>query len=802
MDNLNSDSYPDLIVPCNGTNRIQIFYGTASGVYSNTPDVTLIGNFNSQKAIVADFNNDGRKDLAIVYYYDGVQIWLQDLSGQFTLNNTLSVDGQFSRCLVAGDLNGDAWTDLAIVSEQEFSFPYLGRVTLWMGSPTGFTSGGSYTTGGQISDWIAMADMNEDGRNDVVTSNDDPSNTVSVLLNTGLSSPRLSSPTQYSVGPGPNTCTAVDLNGDGHIDVATADWSGVASYSVLLGVGNGTLQPAMTTFPSSLQESDAFAIAAGEMTGDARIDLVITGGVMGTVSVLPGNGNGTFGPARLYGTGSAARGVALGDVNGDGRTDIVTTNLNSNTVQVLTATPSRKFPGAVFAIGTDSPSSFNINDRLVGNVAAGDINRDGRVDLATIHPAAGTASIVFGAGDGTFGPPSNLAVGPNPQTVQLADLDQDGNLDLVTVLEGNGTVSVQLGKGDGTFKAKNGYGVGKSPRYVMAADVNGDGRPDLITADYDDNAVSVLLKTSGGGGFKSRAKFAAGSGPTWVAAGDLNRDGFVDLVVADQLSGGFSVLYGTGNNALFGAPVFTGTGGGPLSVAAADLNLDGTPEIMVSNTPFNRVEVWRSSGPTAYSLDSYFITVFEPREVTVGDLDRDGYPEILAAARLGQSFALYYGSAAPVGISRRWAFGSMGTSVVMADANGDGWPDLVTLNPRCQAVSVLLNQLGGASLVAAGRSHATSGGALGAVLLSPNPINPVGTLRFSVTRAGPLRVNLFDVQGRLVKTILDETLAPAGDRSVLIDGRGQKGASLGSGIYFYRIESRAGVVTGRFAILK
>jgi VCBS repeat protein len=799
IDDVNADSYPDLIVPSNGTNLTQIFLGTATGLYGGNPDITLVGDFNSQKAAVADFNNDGRKDIAVVFYFGGIQIWLQDPAGQFVSSTTLGVSGTGNRCVVASDLDGDGWIDLAATSEQGFSPPFLGRVTLWMGSPSGFVSGGSYTTGGLIADWVVVADLNEDGKNDLVVTNDDPSNTVSVLLNTGIAFPRLASPTQYNVGPGPNTCTTADLNGDGHVDVATADWSDVSSVSVLLGVGNGTLQPASITFPSSLQESDAFAIAAGDMTGDGRVDLVVAGGVMGTAWVMPGNGNGTFGATRLYGVGATARGVALGDVNGDGRLDIATSNLNSNTVQVLTASASGGFAGAVYPIGSDTPSSFNVDDRLAGTLAAGDVNGDGHVDLATTHATSGTASISLGAGNGSFAPPSQVSVGTNPQAVQLADLDQDGKLDLITANEGSGTVSVLLGKGDGTFKGKSNFGVGRSPWYVLAADVDRDGRTDLIAADNADNTVSVLLKNQGGG-FKSRVKFPANAGPAWIAAADLNGDGFLDLVVANYNAGGFSVLYGTGTSSLFGPPTFTSVGGAARSVAVADLNLDGTPEILVANFGFARTEVWSSTGFGTYALSGFTNTWFEPRQVAAGDLDQDGHSEVLVAARVGQTFA-YSGSPVPAGI-RPLGFGSSGLSLVAADVNEDGRPDLVSLNSRCEAITVLLNELGGPSVFAAGSARATSPQALRDVSLFPNPMNPSGTLQFTVSKAGPLRVSLFDVQGRLVKVLLDEQAAAVGARRITVDGRDQRGASMGSGVYFYRIESQGGVVTGRFAVLK
>jgi len=807
-DDLNGDTYPDMILPCNGTNVTQVFYGTSSGIYRNAPDATIVGDNNAQHAAVADFNGDGRKDLAIVYYFGGVRVFTQDAGGAFVPWATLALDGQYSRCLVACDLDGDPWPDLAIVSERAFASPYYGRVTLWNGGPSGFSYGGSFTTNAYIADWIVAADMNEDGRTDLVVTNDAPSSRVAILLNTGSSAARLSAPALYDVGPGPNTCAVADLNADGHEDVAVASWftspgtGPLASETILLGRGDGTLNTAMVTYPPRLQEGDPFAIAVGELTGDAYVDLAIACGVMGTVSVLPGNGDGTFGTGRLYGVGTAARGIALTDVNGDGRTDIAVSNVGSSTFQVLTARASGDFPGAVYAIGNDTPATFDLNSRLIGTLAAGDVDNDGHLDVATVHAATSTVSIVRGAGDGTFGPPSDINVGSNPQAVLFADLDGDGNLDLATANAGSGTVSALFGMGDGTFKGKSGYGVGKAPFHLAAADLDGDGRTDLVTADHDDNTVSVLLKTGNGAGFKGRMKFDAGIGPRWVATGDLNLDGIVDLVVADEFSAGFSVLYGTGDGSLFGPPVFTSTGGAPLSVTAADLDLDGIPEIVVSNTGISQVEVWKSTSSGGYSLDRYYLTQFYPREVTVGDLDGDGYPEIVAAVTYGHAFVLYYRSPAPANGYLRWGFGSHCIAVVAADANEDGWPDLLALDWRCQGLTVLLNEYVGTPLLAVRRSTPASIAGARNVSLDPNPLNPTGTLRFEVTKAGPLRISLFDVRGRLVNTVLDELLAAAGKRSVAIDGRDRNGHSMASGVYFYRIESAGGTVTGRFAVLK
>jgi len=798
---LNGDTYPDLIVPHNGTNTTLILYGKADGVYDSTGTLAD-GAFNSQHAAVADFNADGLPDIAIVHYFDGVFVWLQNPDGSFGAgghaNRSLSVSGNFNRCLAAGDVNGDSNPDLVIVSE-------TGSLTVWLSPGAGgsWIYGGSYNTAASVSDWVVLADLNEDGHLDAAVSNDDPSNSVSILLgNPGGHFPYFGGASTIPVAQGANTCTVADLNGDSHMDVLVSSWYFApvgGAVTALLGNGNGSFQPALITHYFSLRQDDSFAIAAGELTGDGLTDAVVTNGVQGTVAVLPGLGNGAFGTARIYGCGSGARGVALADVDRDGRSDIIVSNLFSNTVQILTADSGHAYAGAEFATGSEDPSTFNFDDRFLGSLASGDLNGDGHLDLATNHPTPGTVSVILGGGDGTFGAPTDIPVGPNPQALVIADLDRDGFQDVAVASKDNGTVALLPGKGDGTFKAKINYGVGKDPVDLIAADVNSDGRLDLITANSTDNTVSVLLKNNGAG-FKDRINSDTAADPRGVAAGDVNRDGRVDLAVADSAAHGFSVLLGSGNGK-YPSSTFYFTGGGPTSVALADLNRDGWPDVALSDKLRNRVELWMNSGGS-FTFHGYFFTFAEPRKVIAGDLDGDGWLELFVAARSGQTFVLYpFSPNAPRALGR-WAFGACGTAVLMADANEDGTNDLITLHPRSQSVSVLLNETDGGAALAAGRLRDASEGGVQNVSLSPNPLNPAAVLKFAVTKPGPLHVRLYDVQGRLVRTLLNESHAGPGERLVRVDGADDRGARLGSGVYYFRIESAGESRNGRFVMLK
>lgn len=806
---LNGDGYPDLIVPSNGSNTTLILYGTPDGRYDSSPRATLVSPAsNGQKAVVGDFNNDGLPDIAVVGFFDGISIWYQNPDHSFggggSPNTRLGVSGNFNSGLAAGDLNGDGVPDLVAPSQSN------GLVRVWLSlGPIGWQFGGDYSASAFNSDWVELADVNGDGHLDAIVTDDAPYDRVSVLYGTGNGGPfgfpsAFSSTQTFAVGSGPNTCTVADVNADGRPDILVASWNGVSSFTTMLNQGGGAFAISINS-TADLLRGDCFAIAAGDVDGDGKIDALIANGVSGTLSIFPGNGNGTFGPDRLVGIGSAARGIALTDLNGDGRLDVATSNLNANTVQVLLNGPSDIYPGAVFPAGNDTQLTFNITDRTIPSVAAGDFNRDGHLDLATVHPAAGTISVLMGAGNGTYGPPTAIPVGSQPQAVVAADFDRDGVMDLAVANKANGTVSVLYGKGDGTFKSKINLGADAGTSDVIVADVNGDGRPDLVTANADGNTISVLLKNAGGGGFKDRINAAAGIDPRGVALGDLNGDGKLDAVVADSAGGGISVLFGTGDGH-FTLQYSAGLWGpGPTAVALADLDHDGYLDVVLSDTGHNAVRILRGNGTGIFPFGTSFESIPEPRRVTVADIDGDGWFEVLVGARLGQTYILYPFEPSPPRGQRSWAVGSASGAVLAFDANEDGATDLVAMDPRVEKVCVLLNQNGGGASLAASKPSlggASLEAAIARVSVSPNPMNPAATLKFTLGAPGPLHVRLFDARGRLVRTLADESQAAAGERRIWFSGQDDHGSPLSTGVYFYKIETARGATTGRVTVLK
>jgi hypothetical protein len=320
---------------------------------------------------------------------------------------------------------------------------------------------------------IATGDFNGDGTLDLAVVNE-ADNTVSVLLGKpdGTFEPQVT----YATGLGPLAVVAGDFNGDGNLDLAVTNGNcvpgklglltcDVRTVSMLLGNGDGSFQPHFD-FVTGTQPS---SIAAGDFNGDGKLDLAIANTQDGTVSVLLGKGDGTFQPEVAYPTVNNPQSVIVADFNGDHKLDLA---VGGNGVSVLLGNGDGSFQKQLPASG-GSP------------LAAADFNGDGKLDLF----AGG--SVLLGNGNGTFVLYATYSSGV---FAAAADLNGDGKPDLVIAQGGFGgsesnisalSVSVLLGNGDGTFQPATPYGTGAYPDSLAIADFNGDGKFDLAVADPD-----------------------------------------------------------------------------------------------------------------------------------------------------------------------------------------------------------------------------------------------------------------------------------------------------------------------------
>jgi len=411
--------------------------------------------------------------------------------------------------------------------------------------------------------------------------------------------------------------------------VVVALWAAMAAISVR--PAHAALNPAPVDFSVRAEYATGDypgSLAVGDLNGDGRLDLVAADKgdeyYQGAgLSVLLAQSSGGFGPKTDFASGGVPWSVAIGDLNGDGHPDLAAVNDNMDSVSVL-------FGDGTGGFGPNT--DFHVVDRGLSNsLAVGDLNGDGRLDLAVTNNRWGTVSVLLGDGAGGFGPKTyedttdtfrygtDFATGGYPAGVGIGDLNGDGRLDLAISVARPDAVSVLLGDGTGRFPSHTLFASGQlSPRSVAIGDLNGDRHLDLVVANPDWHGTSVLLG-NGTGRYDSHTDFATGDAAYSAAIGDLNGDGHPDLAVTNEIryeGEVVSVLPGDGMGG-FGPITDYATGSTayprPYAVAIADLTGDGRPDLAVANGALDTVSVLRNSpGPTKPGAPTI-------RSVTAGD---------------------------------------------------------------------------------------------------------------------------------------------------------------------------------------
>ena len=351
-----------------------------------------------------------------------------------------------------------------------------------------------------------------------------------------------------------------------------------------------------------------------------------------------------------------------------------------------------------------APTSFAVGRLPVAAIPA-DVNGDGRPDLILTRLSnGGSVAVLINAGDGSFRESMSAVGSGAPSVPCVADLNGDGKLDIaVTGLAPGGYLSIFFGRGDGSFAEPVQHLVGPTASSPKAGDFNGDGKVDLavVLAQPERSDASgyleselVLLFGRGDGGFETGHALQVGRAVTAFAVGDFNGDHLLDLAFADRRSV-VSIELGNGNGTFRElAPQYVAFQA--VGISSADVNRDGVLDLVLGVDRGVSVLLGRGDGSFARSGD---YVVEQTRSAWAVDLDRDGNVDLVTAHRILRGDGS--GHFSPLALGHRYNDDSF---VAAADFNGDGWPDLATVDVEHGEVNIYLNHGGPAPVTSGLRS--------------------------------------------------------------------------------------------------
>ncbi|MEA2918618.1 MAG: hypothetical protein QOJ15_10699 [Bradyrhizobium sp.] len=347
-----------------------------------------------------------------------------------------------------------------------------------------------------------------------------------------------------------------------------------------------------------------------------------------------------FTAGQVIGVPSDPANVAAADLNCDGKLDIAVSSDSEPFVGVLLGRGDGTF-GRTLTVAAGHACSF---------IITADLDGDGYVDLGCSNHN-GSATVLWGNGDGTFSKSVNYKVQGALATadtygIAVADLNGDGTLDLVASVYGAsgpdpsalGQVAVLLNRGDRSFAKPVFYPDGAAVA-IFAGDFNGDRKPDIATANFD-SSVSVF-QGDGTGRLGARQVYSTGGQGVAIAAGDFNGDGVLDLATGNDASGSVSVLQGQGQGSFGDSVSFEA--GNTHSIAVVDLNRDGHLDLISGGYDEGLVRVWPGKGDGKFSGEVRIPTSPDgARGVAAVDFNGDGKLD-LAVADASTSIHMFMG---------------------------------------------------------------------------------------------------------------------------------------------------------------
>ena len=716
---LNRDGRVDLLTANVGADSASLFFLSVAGVYPAAPSATLSGiplvapMTDPVSAQAIDVDGDGDGDVVTANRAsNSVLVFTQGATpGSFTISLP-PLGGIASPSDVAGaDLDADGRIDLVVASTGD------DRIAIFLHAPVGlYPSNPSLSIGNASSDGpvaIGLGDLDDDGDIDVVSSNLDSDNLTVFLQSAPGVFP--AAPSVILGGPGitddPVSVAVGDVDRDGRLDIACANRA-ANDLAVFLqdpaGGFDGTPTRRLSASGTVLAPAH---VETADVNGDGALELISCNGGndVSVFSYQPDLAEFASLPI-VVGSGALAgpSSVVARDFDGDGRADLAAANVTSNDVAVF----RQRGPGGYTGLTPDLVLGDAGTTPNLTALAVGDLDADGDLDVACASAGDSTLSVFEQVSPSLFGSGPSATIGsaldtPGARSLAAADLDGDGRLDLVSANGTGDSLSIFFQRSTGEFVAAPDAIVSgcDDPTCVAAADLDGDGDLDLASANAGSSDLRVFAQDGPGVFAESPSRVlgapATTQGPQHLLLVDLDGDGDVDVVSANTSGNTLALFWNPGDGAFPVLPSATlgsaATTPSPRALCAADLDGDGDLDLACANGGDHRIAVFAQGAPATFpAAPSLVLTAPElttPDTIAAGDIDRDGDVDLVSGNTGSRNLTIFrqvspgvFG-AAPEALGGP-AFTDSPRTLVVADLDGDGDPDLLCAQPALDNLSI------------------------------------------------------------------------------------------------------------------